>query len=156
MTLGSACRRVGTQPGRLRPGCFRASLLERSLIQRILRVYVVRVDVRVGAAFAQADRETETDPVAHVLHVTRGVGLHPTPVVTEAACLEPELDAALAFQRRPRLGNVRRWPGRERLAAGRVADHGGADTVDPGHGHLPVYGPQRDLGLDQPHLAAGR
>src|SRR6266566_2116123 len=69
------------QPGRLRPGCFRGSLRERSLIQRILRVYVVRADVRVGAAFVQADRETETDPVAHVLHVTRGGGLHPTPFV---------------------------------------------------------------------------
>ena len=108
MTLGSSCRRVGTQPGRLRPGRFRASLLERSLIQRILRVYVVRADVRVGAAFAQADRETETDPVAHDLHVTRAAGVHPTPFVTEAACLEPELDAALALQRRPRLGNGRR------------------------------------------------
>src|SRR5437667_9815187 len=108
------------------------SLLERSLIERILRVYVVRADVRVGAAFAQADRETETDPVAHVLHVTRGVGLDPTPVVTEAACLEPEPDAALALQRHPRLGKVRRWPGRERLA-GRVAGHGGANTVDFGH-----------------------
>src|SRR6266581_1574019 len=128
------------QPGRLRPGCFRGSLRERSLIQRILRVYVVRADVRVGAAFVQADRETETDPVAHVLHVTRSVGLHPTPFVTEAACLEPELDAALALQRRPRLGNVRRWPGRERLA-GRAADHGGANTVDLAHGRRPVPGP---------------
>src|SRR5439155_17070670 len=115
-----------------------------------------RADVWVGAAFVQADRETETDPVAHVLHVTQGAGLHPTPFVTEAACLEPELDAALALQRRPRLGNVRRRPGRERLAAGRVADHGGADTVDLAHGRRPVPGPQRDLGLDQPHLAAGR
>src|SRR5439155_23057076 len=70
---------------------FRGSLRERSLIERILRVYVVRADVRVGAAFVQPDRETETDPVAHVLHVTRGAGLHPTPFVTEAACLEPEL-----------------------------------------------------------------
>src|SRR2546430_8410084 len=139
----------------MHPGCFRASLLERSLIQRILRVYVVRADVRVGAAFAQADRETETDPVAHVLHVTRRAGVHPTPFVTEAACLEPELDAALALQRGPRLRNGRRWPGRERLA-GRVADHGGADTVDLAHGHRPVPGPQRELGLDQPHLAAGR
>src|SRR2546429_9928059 len=112
MTLGSACRRVGTQPGRSRPGCFRASLLERSLIERILRVYVVRADVRVGAAFAQADRETETDPVAHVLHVTRGAGFHPTPFVTEAACLEPELEAALALQSCPPLGNVSAWPGR--------------------------------------------
>src|SRR6266581_6408423 len=125
------------QPGRLRPGCFRGSLRERSLIERILRVYVVRADVRVGAAFAQTDRETETDPVAHVLHVTRGVELHPTPFVTEAACLEPELDAALALQRRPRLGNVRRWPGRKRLAAGGVADHDGANTVDRAHGRRP-------------------
>src|SRR5207248_11006596 len=144
MILGSACRRVGTQPGRLRPGCFRASLLERSLIERILRVYVVKADVRVGAAFVLADRETETDPVAHVLHVTRRAAVHPTPFVTEAACLEPELDAALALQRRPRLGKVRRRLGRERLA-GLVADHGGADTVDLGHGRGPVPGPQREL-----------
>src|SRR5947199_8183534 len=102
--------------------------MERSLIERILRVYVVRADIRIGAAFAQADRETETDPVAHVLHVTRGVGLHPTPFITEAACLEPELDAALALQRHPRLGKIRRWPGRERLA-GRVAASCGANTV---------------------------
>src|SRR5437879_12374983 len=108
----------------------RLPLRDRSLIERILRVYVVRADVRVGAAFAQADRETETDPVAHVLHVTRGAGVHPTPFVTQAACLEPKLDAALALQRRPRLRNGRRWPGRERLA-GRAADHGGAATVDP-------------------------
>src|SRR5438046_3615679 len=130
-------------------------LWERSLIERMHRVYVVRADIRIGAAFAQADRETETDPVAHGLHVTRGVGLHPTPFITEAACLEPELDAALALQRQPRLGKVRRWPGRERLA-GRVADHSGANTVDFAHGRRQVPGPQRDLGLDQPHLAAGR
>src|SRR5256885_6074426 len=137
------------------PPAKRADLRQRSVIQRILRVYVVRADVRVGAAFAQADRETETDPVAHVLHVTGGGGLHPTPFVSEAACLEPELDAALALQRRPRLGSVRRRRGRERLA-GLVADHGGADTVDLGHGRGPVPGPQRELGLDQAHLAAGR
>src|SRR6266513_3015123 len=131
------------------------SLRERSLIEWILGIYVVRADVCVGAAFAQADRETETDPVAHVLHSTRGAGVHPTPFVTEATPLEPEHDAALALQRRPRLGNARRRPGRERLAAGRVADHGGADTVDRAHGRRPVPGPQRELGLDEPHLAAG-
>src|SRR6266480_4164411 len=144
-----------TSYSRIRATARCGSLLERSLIERILRVYVVRADVGVGGAFAQADRETETDPVAHVLHVTRGVGLHPTPVVTEAACLEPELDTALALQRRPRLGNARRRPGRERLA-GRAADHGGAHTVDLAHGGRPVPGAQRDLGLDQSHLAAGR
>src|SRR5213593_916737 len=152
-TLSDA--RGGFRPLALPPGLLTRVLLERSLIQRILRVYVVGADVRVGATFAQADRETETDPVAHVLHVTRGAGFHPTPFVTEAACLEPELDAALALQRCPRLGNVRRWPGRKRLA-GRVADHGGADAVDLAHGRGPVSGPQRELGLDQPHLAAGR
>src|ERR1043166_1531747 len=110
----------------------RRALREGSLVQRILRVYVVRADVRVGAALAQADRETETDPVAHVLHVARGAGLHPPPFVTEAASLEPELDAALAFQRRPPIGHGGRRPGRERLA-GRGADHGGADTVDLAH-----------------------
>src|SRR5437762_12684491 len=116
--------------------------MERSLIERILRVYVVRADIRIGAAFAQADRETETDPVAHVLHVTRGVGLHPTPFITEAPCLEPALDAPLALQRPPRLGKVRRWPGRERLA-GPGAGQRCADIVDFNHARRPDPGPHR-------------
>src|SRR5205085_3607622 len=76
--------------------------------------------------------------------VTRGAGVHPTSFVTEAACLEPELDAALALQRRPRLRNGRRRPGRERLA-GRVADHGDADTNAAGELLTPHPGRRRDL-----------
>src|SRR5213595_2262129 len=85
MVMETRILSISRARGCTRSGRSRGSLRERSLIERILRVYVGRADVRVGAAFAQADRETETDPVAHVLHVTRGVGLHPTPFITEAA-----------------------------------------------------------------------
>src|SRR5438105_12786489 len=54
------------------------------------------------------------------------------------------IDAALALQRRPRLRNGRRRPGRERLA-GRVADHGGADTNAAGELLTPHPGRRRDL-----------
>src|SRR5262245_15105884 len=82
------------------------------------RVLMVQPDVRICLHLTWGDRETETDPVGHYLHVTGCIALYPAPEITQPTRFQPQLDAALPLECRPRFRCVCSGPHRDIVPVG--------------------------------------